>query len=660
MAASMFDKRCMEVESSEHSWMKKIYGTDWDNMTLISPQPLNYGPDNSHNNNDDELFPIKASLSKEEGNKYVLINAFDSNRRTIDDVDLVSWNLAINNSQEETTDNDEINLNGNLHDYKQVDADLMKLRNNFVPKNWISCGRKSEEHGSNEVVTEIGDTDEVSNDEGGEIGIQIERRRGKEEEVVKVKINTKVSSVIRNNEVGNKNDFVDDDISDELHTTEETVEEVEETRATDALTKKKLDLQERSQLEFGDSGEDMRFRYEGFRQGIYVRIFICRIPAEFVLGFRIKFPLILGGLSQMEESMGFITARIKRHRWYKRILKSRDPLIFSVGWRRFQSIPTYATEDSNDRRRYLKYTPEYMHALCTFYGPRVPPNTNILAFQRDSNPVNNFRICLTGTVLETSHSHNIVKKLKLTGVPVKVHRKTAFVSGMFNSDLELTKFIGASIKTVSGIRGQIKKSSREYHDGTFRATFEDKIQLSDIVSCRLWIPVKLQQYYNPVTSLLRGTAGNITWSGMRTVSDIRTQEGMSISVDKDSLYRPIERNEVMFKKQDIPLRLQENLPFTSKPKQAILKLNASGNYQARRAAIMNTLEKKKKAFLQMTATIGSSRNIERKAIQMFRIQAKAKKSRVEAKKFTDFHKVEKKRKYANKISGETPKSKQAK
>ena len=39
-------------------------------------------------------------------------------------------------------------------------------------------------------------------------------------------------------------------------------------------------------------------------------------------------------------------------------------------------------------------------------------------------------------------------------------------------------------------------------DGSFRATFEDKPLLSDIVFLRAWVAVDLPRFYNPITNLL--------------------------------------------------------------------------------------------------------------------------------------------------------------
>lgn len=69
---------------------------------------------------------------------------------------------------------------------------------------------------------------------------------------------------------------------------------------------------------------------------------------------------------------------------------------------------------------------------------------------------------------------------------------------MFNSALEIQKFIGAKIKTVSGIRGEIKGVVREKEEGVFWANFEDMILMSDLVFCRSWVSVNLEQLYNPI------------------------------------------------------------------------------------------------------------------------------------------------------------------
>ncbi|KAG8327225.1 Glycoside hydrolase 2 (Mannanase, beta-galactosidase) [Homalodisca vitripennis] len=218
----------------------------------------------------------------------------------------------------------------------------------------------------------------------------------------------------------------------------------------------------------------------------------------------------------------------------------------------------------------LKYTPEHVVCMAHFWGPITRPNTGFLAVQDVASKQTGFRIVATGSVVDCNKSTDVTKKLKLTGVPLKIYKKTAFIKGMFNSSLEVAKFEGARIKTVSGIRGIIKKAVNK-PEGAFRATFEDKIQLSDIVFCRMWYGVDIPKLYNPVTSLLLPPDQKNLWQGMKTVGQLKREKGLHSEPQKDSLYTPIVREPVAFKPLIIPKKLQKNLPYKDKPKVMALK-----------------------------------------------------------------------------------------
>lgn len=385
--------------------------------------------------------------------------------------------------------------------------------------------------------------------------------------------------------------------------------------AQKAAIQKQLDI---NKNEFESLDDRSRLNVEGFKAGQYAKMVIDGVPAEFVERFSPRMPILVGGINATEDRFGFVQVRIKRHRWHKKILKTNDPLIFSLGWRRFQTLPVYSISDSRIRNRMLKYTPEHMHCFATFYGPLIAPNTGFSCYQSFSSKVPGFRIAATGTVLNVDESTEIVKKLKLTGVPYKIFKNTAFIKDMFSTSLEIAKFEGASIKTVSGIRGQIKRALSK-PEGHFRATFEDKILMSDIVFLRAWYPVRPHRFYNPVTNLTG-------WNQMRLTGQVRAEAKIATPSNPNSQYKPVERATRHFNPLRVPRQLAAELPFKSQITQ--MKKQKEGTYMQKRAVVVGGEEKKARDLMQKLMTVRNEKVAKRR-------EAKEKKREVYRKKVAE-------------------------
>ena len=375
-----------------------------------------------------------------------------------------------------------------------------------------------------------------------------------------------------------------------------------------------------NRAEFDSLDSNSRMRVEGYKAGTYARIKLEKVPYEFAATFNPRFPVIIGGLAPTEDRFGFVQVRIKRHRWHKKILKTNDPLIFSLGWRRFQTLPVYSISDSRTRNRMLKYTPEHMHCFGTFYGPLIAPNTGFCCVQSFSNNNPGFRIAATGVVLNVDESTEIVKKLKLTGTPYKIFKNTAFIRDMFSTSLEIAKFEGASIRTVSGIRGQIKRALSK-PEGHFRATFEDKVLMSDIVFLRAWYPVKPHRFYNPVTNLLENATATPStenrddhaWQGMRLTGQIRASQGLPTPKQKDSAYRPIDRPTRHFNPLRVPRTIAAELPFKSQI--AHMAPQRKQTYLQKRAVVLGGEEKRARDLMQKITTLRKEKDEKRRQKQ---------------------------------------------
>lgn len=184
---------------------------------------------------------------------------------------------------------------------------IEELRRRFITGGW---GKDGEEGGEGEE----GDDGEVYGDfEDLETGETFtgSRKLDKEDEEIrrlaaKAELKAKFDEEYENKKLGGKGE-------------EEEEEADEDAEALELAKKMREEQAARNREEFGEEGEGARLRYEGFRQGLYVRIVIKAVPAEFSQHFRPHVPVVLGGLLPHETSMGLIRARVKRHRWHRKV-----------------------------------------------------------------------------------------------------------------------------------------------------------------------------------------------------------------------------------------------------------------------------------------------------------------------------------------------------
>ncbi|ESQ36240.1 hypothetical protein EUTSA_v10006612mg [Eutrema salsugineum] len=483
---------------------------------------------------------------------------------------------------------------GNLKNWKEKEVCEI-IRDRFTTGDWSKAALRNQNSGAGDEEEDdelYGDFEDLETGEKHNINENMESGADQNEdaEVVERRLK-KLALRAKFDAESNKSELEEDD-NDKGDGNNPRNNQAKEPGYVDKL-KEELEIRKQMNLlELNSLDEDTRIEIEGFRTGTYLRLEIHNVPYEMVDFFDPCHPVLVGGIGFGEDNAGYMQARLKKHRWHKKVLKTRDPIIVSIGWRRYQTLPVYAIEDRNGRHRMLKYTPEHMHCLAMFWGPLVPPNTGFVAFQNLSSN----------------------QKIKMVGHPCKIKKKTAFIKDMFTSDLEIARFEGSSVRTVSGIRGQVKKAGKHMldnnaQDGIARCTFEDQIKMSDIVFLRAWTKVEVPQFYNPLTTALQPR--DKTWRGMKTFGELRREQNIPVPVNKDSLYKPIERKLKKFNPLVIPKKLQGALPFESKPKDRPRRKRPP--LDSRRAVVMEPEERKANAILQQFKLINKIKMNKRKA-----------------------------------------------
>ena len=121
-------------------------------------------------------------------------------------------------------------------------------------------------------------------------------------------------------------------------------------------------------------------------------------------------------------------------------------------------------------------------AIASMYMPIVFSPCKVLVFTRSEE--GNLNLLATGSALAPNPLTVILKRIILTGYPLKVHKKKAVVRYMFFNPKDVKYFKQVEIFTKFGMRGHIKDSLGTH--GLMKCQFNDYIKQNDTMCMPLY------------------------------------------------------------------------------------------------------------------------------------------------------------------------------
>lgn len=248
--------------------------------------------------------------------------------------------------------------------------------------------------------------------------------------------------------------------------------------------KRALALSNKVNRQGGDAGADV---------GTYARVYVCNVPQDAAMTIveRVNAsqqglaPLLsTWGLLQHEVKLSVLNFSVKKHAGVDATIANKEELIFVTGIRTYTARPILSTDEHGaDKHKMERFLHEGRVAMATIYGPITYPPCPLLAFKR--NPFNSsLQLVATGSLKSCNPDRVVVKKIVLTGFPIKCHRSKAIVRSMFYTPEDIRWFSPVELWTKHGRRGRIREPLGTH--GLFKSIFDGPLSQQDTVCMSLY------------------------------------------------------------------------------------------------------------------------------------------------------------------------------
>ncbi|KAL0803879.1 hypothetical protein Bca101_096369 [Brassica carinata] len=221
--------------------------------------------------------------------------------------------------------------------------------------------------------------------------------------------------------------------------------------------------------------------------GSYVRLHIKEVPlvaASKLSSLVSSKPIIAFGLLQHESKMSVLHFSVKKYDGYEDPIKTKEELMFHVGFRQFVARPVFSTDNfSSDKHKMERFLHPGRFSLASVYGPISFPSLPLVVL-KISEVSDAPAVAALGSLKSIEPNKIILKKIILTGYPQRVSKMKASVRYMFHNPEDVRWFKPVEVWSKCGRRGRVKEPVGTH--GAMKCIFNGVVQQHDVVCMNLY------------------------------------------------------------------------------------------------------------------------------------------------------------------------------
>ncbi|KAG8233141.1 hypothetical protein J437_LFUL010371 [Ladona fulva] len=222
---------------------------------------------------------------------------------------------------------------------------------------------------------------------------------------------------------------------------------------------------------------------EGAQPGHYVTLHLVDVPAVLWKHRDKDTPITVHTLLPHEQKMSLLNVVLKKTPVCKQLpLRSKEPLLFQCGVRRFRACPVFSQHTNGSKHKFERFFQPGGTVVASMFAPITFPPASVLAFTeaRDGHK----ELVAIGSILSANPDRVIVKRSVLSGHPFKVHKRSAVVRFMFFEPEDINWFKPIELRTKYGRRGHIKEPLGTH--GHMKCVFDGQLKSQDTVLMNLY------------------------------------------------------------------------------------------------------------------------------------------------------------------------------